>query len=206
MQKNHKKENTTTACSTDFSVCWEAILEKLKVDLVRPILNSQIGRVIVNLDKNKQDLTFWNDGTFEYILCNGAKIDANTHPELAVIYGEYVPDFSTGATIRHIPEGDTRILGDFQADDIKAHTHSMPDLTGDFNSLVKLNDYLANGVFANSINRGGGGPDGGDHPSASEGTRLTFEKKDWNTNSFGSSETRMKNLAVQFYVISKILI
>lgn len=206
MPKTHNKLNNISTCSTDFSICWEAILEKLKVDLIRPILTSQIGRVIVNLDKTKQDLPLWNDSTFEYILCNGAKIDANTHPELAAVYGEYVPDFSTGSTIRHIPEGDTRILGDYQEDDIKAHTHSMQDLTGSFHTLVGLNDYIANGVFANSVNRGGGGPDGGDHPQMAESATLTFEQKNWNTNSFGAEETRMKNIAVQFYVISKILI
>jgi len=191
MQKNRTKENTTTACSTDFSVCWEAILEKLKVDLVRPILNSQIGRVIVNLDKNKQDLTFWNDGTFEYILCNGAKIDANTHPELAVIYGEYVPDFSTGATIRHIPEGDTRILGDFQAD-------ALQNITGNFD-VWGCEMGEGSGVFKKgaSHNSWSGGQD------YNMPTQMTFDASHVART---DDETRMKNLAVQFYVISKVLI
>lgn len=191
MPKKHNKPNTHSVCATDFSVCWEAILEKLKVDLIRPILTSQIGKVITNLDKTKQDLTSWNDGTFEYALCNGQSIDAETYPELASIYGEYVPDFSTSSTIRHIPEGDSRTLGDYQED-------ALQNITGNFKVYGAIIDDGV-GVFQTGVsqpNYSGGG-------SETFPSQMTF---DASRVARTAEETRMKNIAVQIYVISKVLI
>lgn len=108
----------------DYVGSWATLLDNLKTDLLRPAFNTQIGKVIINMDNSKRDDSIWDDGVFVYALCNGQAINASAYPDLAAMYGSNVPNFQN-ATIRHLPKGDTRTLGDYQADAIKSHNHFM---------------------------------------------------------------------------------
>ena len=152
-------------------------------------LKTQIGKIIINMDNSKRDLRHWDDGVFEYILCDGGPIDTEKHSELVIIYGDNLPNFQS-ATVRHIPAGDTRTLGSYQEDAIKKHQHYMAHN----HSYSKSVTYRTAGVSK---------ADGGS-PRQEESANTTGGR-DY-TDYYGDSETRMKNIAVQFYVIAKVLI
>lgn len=195
----------------------------LAKDTFRTLLKTQIGEVIVNVDPAKKDVLLWSDGMFEYGLCNGQGIDATVYPELAAIYGANVPDFKNGAA-RHLEVGSTRVLGDFQdfatedfmfsfrvcrainpdgktattlagtATNMQSYYKSPPD------AFVPKADYRAD-----------------DLPSSVSSTLLYQPEFEYTHHSahplFGTvndyikadKETRMANIAVQYYVKARVV-
>ena len=162
-------------------------------------LKIQIGKIVINLNPLYKDKTLWNDGMFEYALCNGQSINADAYPELATIYGTNVPNFKN-ATVRHIPVGDSRTLGAFQ-------DFAIEKITGSFRSgcagILSTANYQ--GAFTVTSR------DTSSHrynDSNNDDYDKTFEEVSFDASRVvrTSTETRMQNIAVQFYVIGRVLI
>lgn len=110
------------------------------------------------------------------MLCNGQSFDVNEYPELALVYPSGVLPDLRGVALRGRDagkgldvDGASRIVGSYQADELKSHNHSV--------TMNNAGNYAGNYFGAT--------------PSA--GVTAT-------TNSTGGTETRMKNIAVDWLV------
>ena len=77
------------------------------------------------------------------------------------------------------PEGGTRSIGDYQADQVKSHNHN----NGSFDRLM----------IANNVNTTNGAVDNTGPPEVNLFTSATI-------NAFGGTETRPRNIAVNYYI------
>ncbi|UQY80130.1 Phage tail fiber protein [Candidatus Hepatincola sp. Av] len=178
-------------------------------------LKTQIGKIIINMDNSKRDLRHWDDGVFEYILCDGGPINTEKHPELIDIYGTNVPNFKDG-TVRNLITGSSRALGSWEEDALQEHSHGLDNITGNFSCLTWASDtFRGDGAFsAEDIGHYNGSYYQDSHHFTMLKTRFSSQGSPGVQNAtlnivdtqISDSETRMKNIAVQFYVIAKVLI
>ncbi|XWO13513.1 Phage tail-collar fiber protein [Candidatus Hepatincola sp. Pdp] len=156
-------------------------------------LKTQIGKIIINMDPKYKDIGIWNDGVFGYVICNGRGIDSSAYPDLAAIYGTNVPNFKDG-TVRNLITGSSRALGSWEDD-------ALQNITGWADGIDINNQNLK---FSGALYWGTDGQFRTGNDAADQSTpRLHF---DASKVARTADETRMKNIAVQFYVIAKVLI
>ncbi|UQY80129.1 Phage tail-collar fiber protein 2 [Candidatus Hepatincola sp. Av] len=190
-------ELDTTILATQESVKeLEQVVTTLN-DKFTKTLKTQIGKIIINMDPQYKDVEIWDDGVFTYAICNGQAINSSAYPDLAAIYGDILPNFQS-ATVRHIPAGDTRTLGSYQED-------TLQNIIGSFHGTnTSITTSETWGAFY-------GDPDppttyGGKVFDTTSGRGLNRVHFDASRVVRTADETRMKNIAVQFYVIVKVLI
>ena len=155
------------------------------------LLQSQIGEIVINMNPKHHNKIKWSDGVFVYLLCNSQGIPSE-YSDLKAIYGNYTPDFRDG-TIRNLTSSSGRSLGSYQDDamqNIVATTHSVLSSSGSTGAMYVTDT-------------------GGDLYDHKKGNGTGY----WGTLHFDASkvvktdsETRMKNVGVQFYVKAHVII
>ncbi|MGV3278044.1 phage tail protein [Rickettsiales bacterium LUAb2] len=151
---------------------------------------------------------------------------------LGITDSTYVlPNFANedgGCTLRHATDG--RSLGSYEADSFKNHSHdnshaghTIPNHTHNVSIWGRLNNSImafgsgasSEGVLSYYEVDGDGGLDSGKWNFRKGGITINVNQNTggWsgntgayngNTGSAGNSETLMKNIAVQFYIIAKV--
>ncbi|UQY80869.1 Phage tail-collar fiber protein [Candidatus Hepatincola sp. Av] len=155
------------------------------------LLKSQIGEIVINMNPKHHNKLNWNDGVFIYLLCNAQGIPS-AYSDLKAIYGNYTPDFREG-TIRHLPTSSARSLGSYQDDamqNIVGTTHTVLSSSGSTGAMYVTD---TGGELYDHKKGDGTGYWGTLHFDASKVVKT-------------DSETRMKNVGVQFYVKAHLLI
>ncbi|XWO13512.1 Phage tail fiber protein [Candidatus Hepatincola sp. Pdp] len=159
-------------------------------------LKNQIGKIIINMDPQYKDMGIWDDGIFKYVLCNGQAINPDSYSDLAAIYGTNVPNFKDG-TVRNLIKGNSRALGSWEED-------ALQKITGWVDG-IDIATWRMSSSSSGSLYWGTDGTmiTGAENAADQSTPRLHF---DASKVARTADETRMKNIAVQFYVIGKVLI
>lgn len=159
------------------------------------LLESQIGEIIINLNPKHKNKDSWTDGVFTYLLCNGQGVNQSKYPRLHEIYN-YTPDFRDGA-LRSITTSSSRNLGSYQEDSvqqIKATTHTV---------LSSSSNDSSGAMWVTGINSDS---DLFDHKKGNGQGKWGVLNFDSSKVVKTDSETRMRNVAVQFYIKANVLI
>ncbi|XWO14271.1 Phage tail-collar fiber protein [Candidatus Hepatincola sp. Pdp] len=159
------------------------------------LLKSQIGEIVINMNPKHHNKLNWNDGVFIYLLCNSQGIPS-AYSDLKAIYGNYTPDFRDG-TIRNLPTSSGRDLGSYQ-------DHAMQNITG--STYGVFTEYSSDSSGALSISNIDYDGDLYDHKKGNGRGRWAKLNFDASKVVKTDSETRMKNVGVQFYVKAHLLI
>jgi len=124
---------TTNGEGNDFRVPRDTLFVDIHNILLKPMLISQVGQMRVDLNMQTQSLKTYNDGVYEYILCDGtAGYKLADYPylkdKIATYAGEggeilFNAPNAIDRTIRQVSDADNLLM--LQEDDIKAHGHDM---------------------------------------------------------------------------------
>ncbi|MCL2566628.1 MAG: hypothetical protein FWE18_00840 [Alphaproteobacteria bacterium] len=107
---------------------------------MKPFFVSQVGKIQIDTNMQTQNLKTYNDGVYDYILCDGTlaykledypllkgKIDTYTNEAGDVLFN--APN-TLDRTIRQV--NNTEPLLVLQTGEIKKHNHTIPDIRGRF--------------------------------------------------------------------------
>jgi hypothetical protein len=192
----------------NFKTTFAQILKEIKTS----ILATRIGEIYVNTNNKYKGNYNFNDGNLEYLLLNGQTINKADYPELFTKLGitddSYtLPDFgqNNGCTMRHLSDGNSRSLGSYEADAIKSHIHNNSHgHTSQPHKHVVPNTTKGDGTSRESVTVG---HFNGAHLYMNQDSTyetVIINNHTGNTGATGGTETVMKNIAVQFYIIAKV--
>jgi hypothetical protein len=221
----------TAGNNNDFKVSYNSLIEELKRDLLRPYLEQQVGNLIINAKNSKKGVKKFNDGYLEYLLCDNSEYFLEDYPLLKNHVASFKDEqgrekFKSLDSINRTIKGATSAvnIGTTEEDAIKSHAHGMGHDHGmshdhdmqhnHVNSMLmpyKNGDRGYGQMFWTSDQRNSWWWDDWRTTAASSRARTggSREKTDWsraNTDSVGESETRMKNFAVNMYLVAGVMI